>query len=456
MAALDCRSRLFQRPETQPQGSWPAGGIQASLVGLINHAFGVHQEEEEGDEPTATAPHGSAMVQRWSESITRSLLKAAVNGDVSLARAALEQRADACAVAPADGSSILHLAAASGNPQLVRLLLDCSAKSECADLGGRTALDRALAVGHAAVVVVLLLDLEQAEFDSAVEQPETWRESLLCVVSSCTEPPQREFVRLVSRLFTQRDHQESIEQSVGVLGIFFGAIALGGDSPEPFLAQEIRRALFRGVTRGWIGGVHSLLLARASPDRLDPASKRSALELADATFEQAVAQVLRSCGASVRRNPGFEEWALCLAAARGDRRAVGHWIGQAEPNWRQAPPSDRLTALMYAAEQGNTAICQTLIHARAHVALRDANGENAASLARQRGHHGLAANLDQLATAEVDARAIALESWRGPEAAHGQALVELMPEAWSAPPGWLDRVEVLDQLAAEEILQAAW
>jgi hypothetical protein len=129
-----------------------------------------------------------------------------------------------------------------------------------------------------------------------------------------------------------------------------------------------------------------------------------------------IATLLRNFGADNYRRQDHDSWALCLAAARGDWTAAVEWGRTAELDWRENPPSDRLTALQYAAVEGHSDIARLLVKAGHSVDLLDNRALSASQLARLRGHHALADYLQELETESHWRRSEELAASQGGEA----------------------------------------
>ena len=76
-----------------------------------------------------------------------ALIHAAAKGEVEATRALVEQGADKEATA-ADGATALHAAAANGHVEAIKMLLQLGANKEARDLEGATPLHAAAANGH--------------------------------------------------------------------------------------------------------------------------------------------------------------------------------------------------------------------------------------------------------------------------------------------------------------------
>eukprot|EP00435_Cladocopium_sp_Y103_P061068 s1118_g22.t1 len=173
----------------------------------------------------------------------------------------------------------------------------------------------------------------------------------------------------------------------------------------------------------------ALALAKADLNRLDPKSNRTAMELSEALLHHPVTDVLRHHGASSRRNPNFPQWALCLAAASGNVQGTLKWIEHGEVDWRDAPPSHRATALLYAAAAGHSDISMALLKAQACPALVDAKQRSAADLAREAGASRLAQQLESYA-----------QMWKSQNQG-----INLQPPSWQKPPDWKEAEPEVDK-----------
>ncbi|CAJ1364946.1 unnamed protein product, partial [Effrenium voratum] len=148
-----------------------------------------------------------------------------------------------------------------------------------------------------------------------------------------------------------------------------------------------------------------------------------------ALMHHPVTDVLKLHKTSSRRNPHFEQWALCLAAARGDVQGLMQWIDHGDVDWRDPPPSERGTALMYAAAGGHADVAMALVEAQACPAFMDAKNRRPCDLALEVGAKALAQHLERLA-----------EAWLRE---HPGADVKAEP--WQKPSDWLEAAPEVDE-----------
>lgn len=357
---------------------------------------------------------------KWRAKLGRDLLSAAEEGNAAVVKVCLEQKADPSVISLDSGRSPLHGAAASGNLEVMRDLIHASVRARVdlslADNSKRTALDEALDVPQrlhmpADLAVPLLATAKEApeivtELQTSLPK---WRQALLTVLSCCTTP-----LPLV---------HEAALASVLEAWCFTGA--RGG---PPSKVQELRRALFTSVANNNRSAVEALAIARADLNRLDPRSRRTALELSEALLHHGVTDVLRQYGAKTERNPHFEEWALCLAAANGSVQGTTRWLGHGEVDWRDPPPSMRSTALMYAAAGGHSDVVMSLLEAQACPALVDQKQRAPFEMAREVGAEALARYLQRTA-----------EHWRSSNPSS-----MLAPAEWQKPSGWREAAPEVD------------
>lgn len=308
---------------------------------------------------------GTSAAAQWRTRLGQTLLGSAERGDAPAVTLALEQGANPGTV-DAEGRTGLHYAVHAGCLEAMRVLLRAGCPHG-ADAQGLTPLQAALDFQQPRCVEELLYT---AGPDILQGSSVNLNASLIAVLEVCCDPPSIMDLYVIGLLFEQIPHRSQDEQ------------------PE-----DVRRALMISVSRGWAGGVATLLEAKADPDCVDPKAMRSALELADAILERRISEILRISGASEARGESFVEWATLIASARGDRAALARWLPQSMLDWREPVPSEGKTALMYAAVEGHADVCYALLEARACPALQDNNSLYPWQLAAQRGHHRLSERL---------------------------------------------------------------
>jgi len=316
-----------------------------------------------------TMRFAQSPAKTWEQTLAEMLLDACVSGNPTAGCMVVEQGTPQPCAQPA---SMLHVAATSNSPEVVRLLCAAHVSTAVQDANGRTPLAVALQHGHQQCAITLMLEGAPGVFDTLQDSLSKWREALLALLGACPNTPPESYVQVGQRLLAMQSETE-----------------------------EIRRVLFRSIMHRDIGGIRLLLQARIDPNHQDPKSQRSALEVAEAMLESDLAATLRSFGAIEHRNPHFEEWAFQVAAACGDHRCVTHWASHAALDWRD-PLTGFITALMYAAAEGHRDIVWTLLDSRACAALYDAQGCTAADLARRRGHSALADALEVISQSHFE------------------------------------------------------
>jgi len=374
---------LHGMDELQPpkQGRFPVHAFHAVVEDLI---LGINADEVKraGGVGIGAGAVGRTIAAKWETRLIYSLFAAAARGDVSLVSAALEQKADPCSKHVESGTTALHTAAAAGSsPEVLNLLALAGADIDAVDKSGNTPLQSAMNAGKARSAVELLhLGADASKLPSK-------RDATYAFLASCPKKPTRDHVRLLKKLWAapmqtrqQKERQEN----------------------------QMRKAVFVCVTSGWVGGMATILEGGANPSSCDKKSRRTALELADAMLNYEMANLLLAYGAVDRDRPDHKDWALCLAAARGDWLAAVHWAHNATLDWREPPPGDRLTAMHYAAAEGHGDIVRLLVKAGHSVELLDKRGKSAADLAAERGHAALTGYLEKLEKNAIESRARAL------------------------------------------------
>eukprot|EP00927_Polykrikos_kofoidii_P056677 TRINITY_DN50762_c0_g1_i1.p1 TRINITY_DN50762_c0_g1~~TRINITY_DN50762_c0_g1_i1.p1 ORF type:complete len:665 (-),score=107.16 TRINITY_DN50762_c0_g1_i1:109-2103(-) len=482
------------------QGLWPQEGVQSSLLDLIDRAGGNIFERGGG-------PAGRRLAVEFDKRLARQLLVAASSGDVGLVRVALAQSADPNSVMVGyRNASALHLACVSGSSDVVRLLLDVGASATLQDDDGVTALDAALKAGSTHCAMTLLERRIPKVMDTLDSVPSRWVGALHSVLQSCPEAPTEankrsgrftevdaERLNDIERLLQEMTEPQKTETATkqaprAQYAQFFGLA--GAPPPADVVSEEtvasiedenrelakgnlvkrieLRRALFVCVTRGWNGAAVALLRGckGLDPNRLDPKSRRTALELAEALYlpetepdTPEVCHLLRIHGATGQRNPHLAEWAVLLAAAQNNVRGLTYWLRKAKDvDWREPPPPANLqgglraTALMIAATEGHTEAVLVLLQHGAQAALYDAGGRTAGQLARQRGYDKLADLLDKRATPFIE-RSLAE---RKTQEEKKEFLSSFRPPTWSPAENWREEgdngggeVEVFDEEPVE-------
>lgn len=158
----------------------------------------------------------------------------------------------------------------------------------------------------------------------------------------------------------------------------------------PVSKEAIRQGLWQSIYRGNEGAVSVLLTAKVDPNLADKDDGRTALDLADALCEEAISDELVRCGGQSGPEENLAEWALCLAAARGDVKAARRWLADVKnPNWRHKTMHEDFTPLMYAAGEGSVEVVDLLLDLQANAAMADKKGRTPVRLARERGHKSL-------------------------------------------------------------------
>lgn len=366
-----------------PPGSWPRRVPEVSVASLIERGRG-HPGGDHGNDPAvppSAAGQTSQELLDWSATVSKALLLALADGNLSLVRTSLEQKADPSARVAKDGTTALHLAISAGGAEAVHRLLWAKARATVANRAGVTPLDMAVRLGDGKCLAALLLDGGPGIWRSLEKSERALSDTTVVALSGICDPPNADDLQMMTNLFM-------LKRAAAKTGF----VGLGLDVN----ADVFRKYLFLGVARGWVGGVVALLQMRLDPNATDAKSGRTAVEFAVAVVDHRCTGALREHGGLEILNPGHSEWALCMAAATCSRRALDHWCSAADPDWQG---DDGCTALMYAAGEGWWYGAEKLINdAKASPVLKDAGGRTAAQIARERHHHSLADWLETVAS----------------------------------------------------------
>eukprot|EP00929_Paragymnodinium_shiwhaense_P018357 TRINITY_DN12882_c0_g1_i1.p1 TRINITY_DN12882_c0_g1~~TRINITY_DN12882_c0_g1_i1.p1 ORF type:complete len:644 (-),score=124.35 TRINITY_DN12882_c0_g1_i1:493-2424(-) len=436
------------------QGAWPRGEVAANLLDLIERAGGQVLEKAGGSA-------GQALQVAFGQRLSRQLLEAAAYGDASSVGLALEQRADPnCRLVQGNQATALHLASASGSPDVVRVLVDAGASSAVEDANGETVLDAALDSGSVGCAAVLLeLGLPDV-LNTLDHRAARWYGALQALLESCpgngrtalADLPSSELQRLqaiqeVITWMTRGQLEKTVKPAAPgpeTPGSYFSGFFDPPPSNAPTVKRapaaaalqesreklkdktlkkdvEVRRLMFLCVHRGWSGALAALLSSAQGLDINvpDPVSQRPALELALAMYLPRtephlpeICQVLADHGArDLPKTQHFQEWALSLSCIRHDMRGVEYWARQSSNlDWRHPEVAGdskskrgmRQTALMIAASEGHVDVCARLVELGAQPWLKDASARNSGQLATENGHKKLGRMLEAISTPYVD------------------------------------------------------
>lgn len=339
------------------------------------------QQEDLEIEPLAEILRGGKPCRlAWGSANEHYLLRGARQGDEGLVRSALRQRADPNVMDPEEGCSALLLACKSGSLGAVQLLCRDGADVHAVDPRGVSALRHSLLAKRPLIAAYLI---EHSRGDAIADQRE-WSDVLQLLVCQCPPPPQKH-----AAIWGHEDSHER-EQSFYACTRLCKMLLESFGAVTGFKKEAIRQGLWQCIYRGNEGAVSVLLSAKVDPSLPDKDDGRTALDLADALGETAIADELVRCGAQSGPEKDLPEWALCLAAARGDVKVARQWLADVKnPNWRHKSMWEDFTPLMYAAGEGSVEIVELLLDLKANAAMADKKGRTPVRLARERGHKRL-------------------------------------------------------------------
>lgn len=340
------------------------------------------QQDVEEIEPLADILRGGKPCRiAWACAGDHYLLRAARNGDEGLVRSALRQKADPNIMDPEERCPALILACNSGSLGTVQQLCREGADLTAKDAQGISAVRTSL-IARRPLIAAYLIEHSKG---TVVANQQEWSDTLQLLVCQCPTPPQKQPAAW--------GHADS---SVWERSFYECTLLMKRLLEFPVVhssekrREATRQGLWQSIYQGHQGAVSVLLTAKVDPNVTDKDDGRTALDLADALCEQDVADDLVRCGAYSGPEENLAEWALCLAAARGDNKAARRWLADVKnPNWRHKTMQEDFTPLMYASAEGSLEIVDLLLDLRANAAMADRNGKTPMRLARERGHRNL-------------------------------------------------------------------
>lgn len=273
-------------------------------------------------------------------------------GDMEAVKAMVEKSPELIRALDAEGDSLLHHAAAGGNPELVSFLIDHGAAVDLAGSGKHTPLQRAAANDRAKAVAVLL------EKKAALELKNDYGRTALLLCAR--ERGQVETARLL------------IEAGADV------------NAADRFASTSLELAAWRGK-RAFV----DLLMAKGA--RLPGLGQKWGLMVNLAASEglEALFMPLAAKAADLRGSLGGD---LLLTAAQGGSEAI---IGLLLEKGFDPKSADSFgwTPLHYAARDGRTAAARILIEKGAPIDARNLMGQTAYNVAKERGYEETASLL---------------------------------------------------------------
>ena len=247
-----------------------------------------------------------------------SVLCAVATGKADLVAAAV---AKGCTVNETDqeGNSCLHIAAAKGNNEILRMLLNAGAKVSAKNKAGYTSVQLALEQKHEATVEVLLeaivaagMDID-ARYESRRERGQTllMRASALGLTSTAAK------LLALGADIAAKDAAGRRALELAKDDATFEALKAGGATMSDMTQQEKNDLLIEYVKKGLAGGLLMALQAGADVNHKGPNS-----------WTDALAQALLGAGADVNAKDRFGQTPMFCASSRPDNREVDALLRQ--------------------------------------------------------------------------------------------------------------------------------
>lgn len=363
--------------------------VRAALAGVLQMAFGVADGAAvQGVDPAALAELAAADRLELRD----DLLEAARLGDAEAVRALLRAGADASA-ARGDGITALHLAAEHGHAGSVRALLHAGAAVDAGTRIGRyTPLHLAARGGHDNAVALLL----DAGADPRAETTNS-RATALHLAAGAVRG-----TAAVAALLEHGADPDAREASAGQTPLFFAAAANRAEA----IAVLLDAGADPGLTTHEVDVLRSLALDRESSRRFRQ-RLRQPPEAADPYGPQPATHTTHTDGPSP---------AVVQAAIHAEREFLrsGHDVGPVDarslarvgadypggpdvvrPPYRESlvGRTGGMTALLYAAREGNREAAAALLDGGADIDQRSADGTSPLLMTALNGHFDLALEL---------------------------------------------------------------
>ncbi len=294
----------------------------------------------------------SLMIGLSASSAAQSVFDLFRKGDVAAVKALVEKTPELTHAVDAEGDSLLHHAAAGGNPELVSFLIDQGAAIDLAGSGKHTPLQRAAAFDRAKAVAVLL------ERKAALELRNDYGRTALILCAR--ERGQVETARILIAAGADVNAEDRF-----------------GSTPLELAAWRAKREL-----------VDSLMAKGA---RLPEPGEKWYVMLGSAASEglDSLFLPLAAKSADLKKSIGND---LIFTAAQGGSETIVDFLLD---KGYDPKPSDRFgwTPLHYAARDGRTGILRLLIEKGAAIDARNIIGQTAYNVAKERGYEDAAALL---------------------------------------------------------------
>ena len=277
----------------------------------------------------------------------RQLHTAVARGDVSWARALLQEDPARCDERDGRGRTVLHLAAWTGHEAMLRFLKDVGVDVACEDIHGNRPLHYAAWDGHESAVRTLI------DMGASVDHVDKFGQTALHLAAVRGHSS-------AARALLQKGADASLATKTGIKPLEF-AVNYGHHlMVSIFLRNNVKidktsLLLHRAARRGDRTMVRMLIEARVSVEDVDECG-RTALHLAAQGGHVAVIGMLHQERASIDHADNEGKTPLHAAAERGSDAAVDMLV-RLGANVKKFT-RDRKTALDFAVERG----CDSMVH----------------------------------------------------------------------------------------------
>ncbi len=278
------------------------------------------------------------------------------------------------------GQTILMFAAAAGDLEMARLLLENGAPVNEQTDDGITALVYAVVEGHVEVASLLL--------ENGAPVNEQTDDGITVLMHAVVEG-HVEMARLLlengAPVNEQTDDGVTVLMHAVVEGhVEMARLLLENGAPVNEQTDNGRTALIYAATEGHVEIARLLLENGAPVNEQTDDSDRTALMYAASEGHVEVVRFLVESGADIHIQDAYSNTTLMYAAFAGHVEVARLLLENGALTNAQAGNGN--TALMYAASEGYVEVVRFLVESGADIHIQDANGNTALSIAEARGH----------------------------------------------------------------------